>query len=268
MVVKSWKRPSSLLNLTINNITDNFTNFFCREKFVDALHYLPFTVKNRILKKLTSPSAFQKNQQYTEILAVLLNTYTEEADLTSFSLEDNLLHVMSKCINLRCLHLAGNEENKLSSKGVESLLENLPLLHTIILTNLDQITDDILKHLAEQCVLLMAVDLTGCKKITDQGLGFLAKLTSLTYVKLSNTKVSDQGIVNLVQGPSSSRIKELRLDGCANVTDLGLRAIGKYCKNIEVLIFNNCNKNAGGMSLSFDGAVFKSLKQLTWTIFW
>lgn len=267
MAAKSWNRPSSLLSITLNIISDHLTNYPSCENYIKSLEFLPFAIKNRILKKITTSSALQRNPDYQKIIGALLNEFTHEIDMTSLSVDDNLFEIISKCVKLRRLYLAGDKETLIKPERFTKLFKNLASLTSLVLTNYHQITDKTLKELVVNCQDLQAIDLTGCTGITNEGLCQLSKLDCLTCIKLSNTKISDQGVIQLVQGPSSTRLKELRLDGCTNLTSACLTSVAAHCPNIEVLIFNNCSKSADEVSGLEDNA-FKNLKQLTWTIPW
>lgn len=263
-----WKSISSLQSIALEFVANGLTKhrILNRNKHLEELEYLPDPIKNRILKTLTIRPSFIKSIENRDVLSKLLNGTTQCLDLTSISLDTNFLKALKKCRKLCCLHLTNEENNAVIQDDLHNLFKNSPHLEVLTLTHFAQVLDDSLSNLVQNCSSLKAIDLSGCTNITDDGLKELAKLSGLTWIKLSNTNITDTGVARLVQSENSTRIKELRLDGCSKITEIGLKMIVEHCSKIEVLIFNNCNKNAGDGIANFDADIFRNLKQITWTI--
>lgn len=71
------------------------------------------------------------------------------------------------------------------------------------------------------------------------------QFVTFLFTKNNFVQISDDGIFSLVKGSSGKNIKELRIDNCPNVTELGLKLIAENCPNIETLMFYNCSTDRG-----------------------
>ncbi len=71
-----------------------------------------------------------------------------------------------------------------------------------------------------------------------------------TKINLSYIKITNQGLITLVQG--CSNIKDINLTGCKLITDDGLNILGKWCPNIQNIDFGGCKSftNKGFIALS------------------
>ena len=59
-----------------------------------------------------------------------------------------------------------------------------------------------------------------CEHVTDAGLELLATLPSLVSLDISGCNVQDHGVSSL---GNSSRLRDITLSECCNITDLGLQ---------------------------------------------
>ena len=103
----------------------------------------------------------------------------------------------------------------------------------------EKITDAGLKNLA-QSTRLREIDLSFCDQVTDQGVEALAlNCPNLTSVILHSTSISDRALICL--GKMSSRLEELSVSYCKDITDHGINAIARNCKNLMHLHAARCS---------------------------
>ncbi|KAJ8913956.1 hypothetical protein NQ315_015194 [Exocentrus adspersus] len=232
MVIEKWRNSvESLLSLTIEYIVNNLAVY--ANQNIEQLKILPSHVKNRILRKFTTSSYFWRNVNFKDILHATVNITTSHINLTSATVDDDMLHILTRCKNVRKLYLTRTGTNNVTNRGLRNLLKCTNQLHLFVITNCDEVDDTVLECLSEYCPHLTGLDVGGCKNITDCGVKKLSALKNLTWLTLSQTQVSDDGISSLVKGSIGKNIKELRIDNCPNVTEDGLKIIAENCPNIE-----------------------------------
>jgi F-box/leucine-rich repeat protein 16 len=98
-------------------------------------------------------------------------------------------------LNLRTLHLESCWE--IGNQGILSIAHGLPNLTVLSLSGCSKVTDDAIEVIAEQLRHLTSLNLSWCARITDASLEYIA------------CDLADS-------------LKELILDRCVHVTDIGL----------------------------------------------
>ncbi|XP_074030776.1 uncharacterized protein isoform X2 [Leptinotarsa decemlineata] len=229
----------TLVSISIKIILDNLPLYIKDD--VKMLEILPFQLKNIILKRFTSSSYFWRNIDFKTVLSAVVNVYTSQIDLTSVVVDDEMLGILTNSKNLTKIYLSRSNGNLMTTTGLTNLLRHTKDLYIFLAANCDKIDDTVLECLSNCCPNLMGLDIRGCKNVTDCGVKYLSKLRNLVWLTFSNTQVSDDGLVCLAEGPSGENIKELRIENCSKVTEVGLDAIAKNCRNIEGLMFDNCS---------------------------
>ncbi|KAJ8931857.1 hypothetical protein NQ314_015187 [Rhamnusium bicolor] len=76
------------------------------------------------------------------------------------------------------------------ANGLLNLLKHTNQLYFLVITNCDEVNDNILECLSENCPNLMGLDVGGCNNVTDVGVKSLSKLKKLTWLTLSQTQTS------------------------------------------------------------------------------
>lgn len=260
--------PGSLFSLVIDIFTAHCLKSEKYKHIIEALACLPNTIKNEIITKFTTIRIGRKYPKVVDLISVLINEYTIVINLTILPLSENVFTKLIRCKRLRCLSIRGNENDYISSMSLEIIFEHLSILEILVLKNIPQVTDKVIENVAQYCPRLKALDLSGCTNITDDGFISLAKLSSLTWMKFSYTEIGDESIAKIVQSQCGSKIKELRIDGCKNITENGIIAIAENCSAIEVLIIENCCRFSDSCINRFQAENFPNLKELRWTITW
>lgn len=256
------RSPNSLLSISINLLTKHLETIIHLPsiKELEDLEQLPVSIKNQVLEKIL------KNTRYPEeILTRLICRNTVHIDLTSNVVNNNILNILKKGQYLKRLELKGKLEDSITSECLGETLKHLECLQILNVSNIEVMCDEVMQILIDYCPNLFSIDVGDCKNISDDGFSKLCKLNHLTFVRFSNTNISDDGLTNFLMGNSGEIIKELRIDGCANVTEIGLNAILNSCPNILYFMFNNCKINHNSVFL-FDNDRFKNFKQIAYTI--
>ncbi|CAG9864515.1 unnamed protein product [Phyllotreta striolata] len=259
-----WQRPiSSLYSLTLEYVVNNL-NVYVNEND-DRISALPHQIKNRLLKKFTATSRFMhKKVNFKTALKSIVNKQTSSINLLLADIDDDVLHIIGTCENVKDLYLSGIDAS-ISTKGLIRLLENCHNLVTFILSECPAINDAVLECIADNCPNINGLDING-SSVTDAGIKKLSNLKRLRCINLSATKITDEGIVHLVKGPSGSVLKELIIEN-AEISEFGLRQIAEHCPNLEVLSFYNIDKRDDATCPTFSSEL-KNLKQLSWTVVW
>ncbi|XP_013365972.1 PREDICTED: F-box/LRR-repeat protein 13 isoform X5 [Chinchilla lanigera] len=104
-----------------------------------------------------------------------------------------------------------------------------------------RITDASFKFIVRNYPNINHIYMADCKGITDSSLKSLAPLKQLTVLNLANcVRIGDTGLRQLVDGPSSTRIRELNLSNCVHLSDITLVKLSERCLNLNYLTLRNC----------------------------
>ncbi|CAK7307873.1 Dynein regulatory complex subunit 6 [Vulpes lagopus] len=80
-----------------------------------------------------------------------------------------------------------------------------------------------------------------CKRITDGSLKSLSPLKQLTVLNLANCiRIGDVGLKQFLDGPVSTRIRELNLSNCIHLSDASIVKLSERCSNLNYLSLRNC----------------------------
>ena len=112
------------------------------------------------------------------------------------------------------------EEDVMINRHLSKILMRNKFLAQLNLRHLKSVRDSGL-----QCVTrsLTHVDLGGCSRVTDTGVRRLASACPrLSSLSLSRTLITDRSLGYLASGKCRSSLREVRVNGCVNITDLGI----------------------------------------------
>lgn len=138
--------------------------------------------------------------------------------------------ISSGCHQIRALDLTNL--NNISNDALGALSKGCKQLEIIRLVGTN-VTDQGVWMLVLGCSSLQRIDLDGLKsQIRNLSLEALAINCRLHSLHLTDTKVSDDGIIAMVQRQRS--LKKLSID-FTEVTDQGVRSIGKKCRQLTHL---------------------------------
>ena len=87
-------------------------------------------------------------------------------------LVDEVIVPFEKCKRVERLTLSG--ASGINAWALRRLVRGMPLLISLDLANMENVTDEVLQDVAANCPNLQGLNLTGCKLVGDAGLGALA----------------------------------------------------------------------------------------------
>lgn len=134
---------------------------------------------------------------------------------------------------------------RISDKGVRQLVEGPcgPKLRELNLTNCIRVGDIAMVNIHKRCHNMTYLSVCYCEHISEAGVELLGQTHSLTSLDISGCNCGDQGLSAL---GNNSRLKDVTLSECANITDLGLQKFAQQCKDIERLDISHCMQITDG----------------------
>jgi len=277
MLEMSYYSIPSLLSLSLDSLTKPSTNLPFTEEFT----ILPPNLKDPLRK------VFLKRGLSGSELSTLLHPKVRELDLSDSDVTDELIAALNCCVHLRKLNLntsfvflkKGKDENLPKTAGppdssqVAELVTKNCHLSTLYMRNLACVTDSVIACLPPSITHL---DLGGCVAVTDSGVEQLVShCPRLVSLSLARTRISDNGLAKMGEGECGRTLKEIRLDGCKDITDRGiedlLAGIGRSgASALEILIFHKCPKVTDRSRQVLEEFLFEAggaVRQLTWTVY-
>ncbi|XP_002919716.2 dynein regulatory complex subunit 6 [Ailuropoda melanoleuca] len=104
-----------------------------------------------------------------------------------------------------------------------------------------RITDACFKSIDKNYPNISHIYMADCKRITDGSLKSLSPLKQLTVLNLANcTRIGDMGLRQFLDGPVSTRIRELNLSNCIQLSDVSIVKLSERCPNLNYLSLRNC----------------------------
>lgn len=264
----SCRRTDSLISLCIDYVVKNLSEYVNTK---NSLSHFPLHLKTRMLKKFLASSFFWSNVNFNDALSKLVHPSTQRIDLTLVNVNDDLLHILKDCHQLRDVYLTRVKNYDLTSQGLIEFLQPLKNLFMLQLTNCHAVDDEVINTLSKCCPSLAGLDVGGCRQLTNKSLEAMSTMKHLQWLNFSGSQVGNKGVETLVSGPSGTNLKELRLSNCNNITANVLQSVIQFCPNIEVLVFYNMEQKEctnEETSLPLHEGTLKNLKQLTWTVQW
>ena len=140
---------------------------------------------------------------------------------------------------VRKLCLNQSYSNQDEDKDEEnSSLEYSRVLSKILVRNrfLTQLSMRFLPHVTDSSLhclprTLTHLDIGGCVQVTDAGVRRIASnCPLLSSVSLSRTMITDRSLSYLSCSKSRTTLREVRVNGCVNITDAGIEVI--YCQDL------------------------------------
>ncbi|CAL4097508.1 unnamed protein product [Meganyctiphanes norvegica] len=228
------------------------------------LRDLPPTLKDKLLNKLT-----KRGYCDDHVLTVLIHSRVARLDLRDCLVTEKGLQALERARCLNVLHLPqppAVDAELLSENALVRMASNVPVLSILTLTGLLGVTDRVVMALVGGCPNLQEIHLAATP-ITNHALTALATLTHLTCLNIAKTKVNDLGIQQLMNGGVGESLRELRVDGCASITDDSIETICYNCTHLTILCFHHCPRVSERSRELVGEHMALRMKQVTWTIY-
>lgn len=257
-----YGKVSTLIDRCVQAIVANW------KAYIDDVGNLPASIKDKCIYLMA-----KRGLLTDENLHKVLHQQVKTLDLADCDISDNGLQAVCKCTQLRKIDLNANKESRtnITSEGVCSLAVSCRHLQTVYLRRCVNLTDVAIETLARSCPQLRLLNLGGCPNLTDSSLQALGENCKfLKSVNVSNTQVTDSGIIKLVSGPCAATLTEVHINGCRGVTDEAVEAVLQFCPQINILLFHGCpNITEQSRQALEDLTISRAspMKQVTWTIY-
>uniref|UniRef100_G3WYC4 F-box/LRR-repeat protein 15-like leucin rich repeat domain-containing protein n=1 Tax=Sarcophilus harrisii TaxID=9305 RepID=G3WYC4_SARHA len=173
--------------------------------------------------------------------------------------------IASSCTGIK--HLVINDMPTLTDNCIKALVERCKSITSVIFIGSPHLSDTAFKYLTD-CSLnkvrvegnnritdltfklmdkhygdLSHIYMTDCERITDVSLKSIANLKNLVVLNLANCiRIGDVGLRSFLGGPSSSKLRELNLTHCAQISDLSLAEMGERCRSLTYLNLRSCTQ--------------------------
>ncbi|KAL2093291.1 hypothetical protein ACEWY4_010603 [Coilia grayii] len=171
-----------------------------------------------------------------------------------------------------CRHLSRiclSNSTEITSRGLQALASSCPNLKWIDLSGCTSVTDPGIQVLALSCMGLEVIALMRCTALTDKAIQELgANCRMLHTVSISETQVTDTGVIGLATGVCANSLKEIHMSGCRNLTDEAVIFVLLNCSNIHTFVFHGCPLMTDRSREALQSHTGKDkIKHITWTVY-
>ncbi|XP_078529907.1 protein AMN1 homolog isoform X6 [Lissotriton helveticus] len=227
---------------------------------------LPPNIKDKLIKLMSTQGHINDSN-----ISQVLHPDVEKLDLRDCDVSDRALQQLGCCKQLKKLNLNSWKGDRvtITSEGVKTVALSCPYLFEASLKRCCNLTDEGVLALAVNCKLLQIVNLSGCFSITDVSLHALGQNCRFLHsIDFSATKVTDDGVIALVSGGCSQKIKEIHMGRCVNLTDEAVEAVLTCCPQVYILLFHGCPLVTDRSREALELLVGPNkIKQVTWTVY-
>ncbi|XP_078273106.1 protein AMN1 homolog isoform X1 [Rhinoraja longicauda] len=250
---------SSLLDLCICSLVKSLS------RYATDVQTLPPNLKDKLIKIMSLQGIITD-----ENMSQVLHPGLQKLDLRDCAITDNGLVMLQICTQLREISLSSSDcKLSVTSEGLKVIASSCPHLAEVCLRRCRNISDEGIIALAQQCRLLQIINISGCLGVADASLQALGKNCKFLHsVDFSATKVSDAGVIGLVNGVCSHNLKEIHMDRCVNLTDKAVESVLIFCPHILILLFHDCPRITDRSREALQQLVRPNqMKQVTWTVY-
>lgn len=157
------------------------------------------------------------------------------SDLNKF--DDECTRLLTGLSKLEVLEISG-PGCEVSDKAIIDLLSSVGRgLKELDLTRCQELTDDILPLIREQCTDLQILTLEDCEQLSNEGVAALftdwSMNSGLSHLNLSRIVDFSDEALHAVLEHSGTNLEVLNLNSCGKLTDVGLGALGRGLGRLE-----------------------------------
>ncbi|XP_023338289.1 protein AMN1 homolog isoform X2 [Eurytemora carolleeae] len=153
-----------------------------------------------------------------------------------------------------------------SAESLIRLISGQRYLTSLFLRGLSGLSVELFTCISSSCLHLANIDVGHCPGLEDQHVLQL-RIESLS---LAGLDITDSALHELARSGSKDTIKELRIDGCKHITDLGIQFLLDGLGALEILIFHGCPQVTNNSRVSLQVYLSthrRNVRQLTWTVY-
>ncbi|XP_022745713.1 F-box/LRR-repeat protein 3-like isoform X2 [Durio zibethinus] len=150
--------------------------------------------------------------------------------------DEGLSSVVTKHKDLRKLDITCCR--KITDVSIAQITKSCKSLTSLRMESCTLVSRDAFVLIGQQCHLLEELDLTD-NEIDDKGLKYISRCSKLSNLKLGIClNVTDEGLIHISRG--CSKLIELDLYRSAEITDCGILAIAQGCLDLEMINIAYC----------------------------
>lgn len=210
------------------------THFVCADNLISSPEFLQFIRQCPRLISINVAHSSEFSQDFSGFPASLQELNIAACTWLS---DQHLRKIVVACPNLVRIVMGSNVQITALGWGA---LQKLHVLRSVDLSRCQQITDADLRVILHACAGVAELSLADCRQIGDRGFSDLSRnVPRLTHLNLSHTSISDGALVEIMT--RCKNLVHLNLTRCGNITDKGVREIGKIPNNLKELVLVNCN---------------------------
>ncbi|XP_063218227.1 protein AMN1 homolog [Bacillus rossius redtenbacheri] len=201
-----------------------------------AVTRLPPSLKDALRAVATASGRLRASS-----LPCLLHGQVRELELGRCDLDRACLEVLQTCSGLTKLDLScfAGVARSFDCSALASLFPCLPLLTTLNLNYVVSADDGVTEAVTRHCPRITTLYLQGCAAITDVSLHWMPALRHLQVLNISHTKVTDAGMVHLLNA-CGKQLHKLFIANCANLTRVTFVAVVRNWVCLERLVCDGC----------------------------
>lgn len=217
------------------------------QKIKLELDSLPITLARAVVKNTKKGPTIVKIGKETSIPYKAFQEFGEDVhkliiDTAKYSgSKENLPKILRNTFpDLEELHIVN--ESTIDSTDLK-IIGKLTQLTVLNFTHCDTITDLGLATIFQKCTLLRKIILDNCWQISDEAFSHLKHLPNLTYMDISNIRVTNSTLKTIANSISSGDLfTHFISENNYNATDEGLKFFLEKFPNLQCLDINNWGK--------------------------
>ncbi|XP_042562750.1 protein AMN1 homolog [Clupea harengus] len=250
-----YMEVQSLLDMCVDHVARHADN-----RYKDLIE-LPEHIKDKVVRIMSLRGTLTDSN-----ISQVLHSGIKTLDLHNCRFSDLALQKIS-CRHLSRICLSNSSE--ITSTGLEALASSCPNLRCVDLSGCVSVSDPGVQALACCCTGLEVICLMGCTALSSKAIQELgAHCRMLHTVSISDTAVSDEGVVSLATGVCANSLKEIHMSGCSNLTDEAVISVLTNCPNIRTFIFHGCPLITDRSREALQSHTGRDkIKHVTWTVY-
>lgn len=128
---------------------------------------------------------------------------------------------------------------------IEYILEHFVELHSLDLSILSEISNEMAASIAKYGKKLKKLNLDGCDDLTDRNIITISKQCVklqclILRADYSQMSITNEGIISISE--HCSELKELTLENCCEITDVSIISLSQHCIGLQSIDLSGCQR--------------------------